>query len=167
MVISYRDIFSREPLFWSLISKVPTFLGKLWVLSTDSLYKKVILGIFVISLFPKLEPQKKSAFTISAAKEQHILFLNKTFLREMVVSFCNSYIPLYIEKNPVEQLFKVVEMKLKTNTEVSFFWEIKFKIFHHVEHNFIGQSLGYSKNQTSFFKYQQHFQYLILCIRFF
>ena len=120
-----------------------------------------------ISLFPKLEPQKKSAFTISAAKEQHILFLNKTFLHEMVVSFCNSYIPLYIEKNPVEQLFKVVEMKLKTNTEVSFFWEIKFKIFHHVEHNFIGQSLGYSKNQTSFFKYQQHFQYLILCIRFF
>lgn len=123
-----------------------------------------------ISLFPKLEPQKKSAFTISAAKEQHILFLNKTFLREMVVSFCNSYIPIYIEKNRVEQLFKVAQMKLKTYTEVGpkvVFGEIKFKIFHYVGHNFVGQRLGYSKNQSSFFKYHQHFQYLILCIRFF
>ena len=73
----------------------------------------------------------------------------------MLVSFFSSNIPLYIEKNPVEKLCKVLEMELKTYAPVGpkfVFEKIKFKILHYIQHDFIRQRQGLSKDQTSMFK---------------
>ena len=53
-------------------------------------------------------------FRNSLVKPQHVLFENEPFLLKMLVSLFSSNIPLYIGKNPVEKLCKVLEMELKT-----------------------------------------------------
>ena len=73
----------------------------------------------------------------------------------MLVSFFSSNIPLYYEKNPLEKLFKVLEMELKMYTLVGpkfVFEKIKFKFLHYIQHDFIPQRLELSKDQTSIFK---------------
>ena len=63
----------------------------------------------------------------------------------MLVSFFSSNIPLYIEKNPVDKLCKVLEIKYKTCTPVSskfVFEKLKFKVLHYVQHDFICQCAG-------------------------
>ena len=58
----------------------------------------------------------------------------------MLASFFSFNIPLYIEKNPVEKLCKVLEMEVKTYTPVGpkFVSEkIKFKVLHYTQHDFI------------------------------
>ena len=73
----------------------------------------------------------------------------------MLVSFFSSNIPLYIEKNIVEKLFKVLEMELKMYTPVRpkfVFQKIKFKVLHYIQHDFIRQRLVLSKDQASIFK---------------
>ena len=56
--------------------------------------------------------------------------MNEPFLRKMLVSFISSNIPLYIEENPLEKLFKVLDIELKRYTPVSrskfVFEKIKF-----------------------------------------
>ena len=69
------------------------------------------------------------------------------FTSKMLVLFFSSNIPLYIEKN--------LEMKLKTYTPVSLkfiFEKIKFKVLHYIQHDFIHQCPGLSKDQTSMYK---------------
>ena len=44
--------------------------------------------------------------------------MNEPFFRKMLVSFISSNIPLYIEENPLEKLFKVLDIELKTYTPV-------------------------------------------------
>ena len=44
--------------------------------------------------------------------------MNEPFLRKMLVSFISSNIPLYIEENPLEKLFKVLDIELKRYTPV-------------------------------------------------
>ena len=54
----------------------------------------------------------------------------------MLVSLFSSNIPLYIGKNPVEKLCKVLEMELKMYTPVSIklvFEKIKFKVLHYIQ----------------------------------
>ena len=73
----------------------------------------------------------------------------------MLVFLFSSNIPLYIEKNPVEKLCKVLEMELKTYTPVSpnfDFKKIKHKVLHYIQHDFIRQHLGLNKDQASMFK---------------
>ena len=73
----------------------------------------------------------------------------------MLVSFFSSNIPLYIGKNPVEKLCKVLEMELKIYTPVSLnsiFEKITFKVLHYIQHDFISQCPGLSKDQISMFK---------------
>ena len=73
----------------------------------------------------------------------------------MLVTIFNSNIPLYIQKNPVEKLCKVLEMKLKTYTPVGptiVFEKIKFKVLLYIQHDFIRQHLGLSKNQAIMLK---------------
>ena len=73
----------------------------------------------------------------------------------MLVWFFSSNIPLYIGKNPVEKLCKVLEMELKTYTPVSLkfvFEKIKFKVLHYIQHDFICQHPELSKDQISMFK---------------
>ena len=55
----------------------------------------------------------------------------------------------------MEKLFKVLEMELKMYTPVSpkFVLEkIKYKVLHYIQHDFICQCLGLSKDQVSMFK---------------
>ena len=68
----------------------------------------------------------------------------------MLVSFFSSTIPLYIEKNPVEKLCKVLEMELKTYTPVG--PKFKFNVLHYIQHDFTRQRQGLSKDQASLFK---------------
>ena len=73
----------------------------------------------------------------------------------MLVSFFSPNIPLYIEKTPVEKLCKVLEMELKMYTTVGpkfVFEKIKVKVLHYIQHDFIRQRLGLSKDQASMFK---------------
>ena len=63
----------------------------------------------------------------------------------MLVSAFSSNIPLYNEKNPVEKLCKLLEMKLKTYTPVGLkfvFEKIKFKVLHYIQQDFIRQPPG-------------------------
>ena len=56
----------------------------------------------------------------------------------------------------MEKLCKILEMELKMYTLVSpriFFKKTKFKVLHYVQHDFICQCLGLSKDQASMFKY--------------
>ena len=83
------------------------------------------------------------------------LISKQAIFPQMLVSFCSSNIPLYIENNPVEKLCKVLEMELKTYTSVSskfVFEKIKFKVLHYVQHDFICQCLEFSKDQASMLK---------------
>ena len=73
----------------------------------------------------------------------------------MLVSFFSSDIPLYTGKNPVENSSKVLEMGLKTYTLVGLkfvFEKVKLKVLHYIQHDFIRQRPGLSKEQTSMFK---------------
>ena len=107
-------------------------------------------------LFTKLQRQKWIiVFRNSALKPQHVLFENEPVLLKMLVSFFSFNIPLYIGKNPVEQLCKVLEMELKTYTPVALkfvFEKIRFKVLHYIQHGFIRQRPGLSKDQISIFK---------------
>ena len=74
----------------------------------------------------------------------------------MPVLFFSCSIPLYIEKNPVEKLGKVQEMELEMKMERtsqsaqnSF---SKNRILDYIQHNFICQRPGLSKDQISMFK---------------
>ena len=77
----------------------------------------------------------------------------------MLVSFFRSSIPLYIGKNPVEILCKVFEMELIMYTPVSLkfiFEKIKFKVLHCIQHNFICQCPGLSKDGNTERSYVSH-----------
>ena len=72
----------------------------------------------------------------------------------MLASFFSSNIPLYIGKNPVEKLCKVLEMERKTSAPVGLklvFEKIKFKDLHYIQHDFIHQRPGLSKDQINMF----------------
>ena len=109
-----------------------------------------------ICLLPKLQRQNKFRFYKQCiVKVQHILFVNEPYLRKTLVSFFSSNIPLYIAKNPVEKLCKVLEMELKMYipTVPKFvFDKIKFKVLLEIQHDFIRQHLGFSKDQASMLK---------------
>ena len=73
----------------------------------------------------------------------------------MLVSLFSSKILLYIEKNPAEKLCKVLEMELKAYNSIGpkfVFKQIKFKVLHYLQHDFIRQRPGLSKDQASMFK---------------
>ena len=73
----------------------------------------------------------------------------------MLGSFFSSNIPLYTEKKFVEKLCKVLEMEIKTSTQVDpkfVFEEIKFNVLHYIQNDFIRQHPGLSKDQNSMFK---------------
>ena len=125
------------------------------VLTTVNTKKRYHEFLF-ICLLTKLQRQKW-IFVLrnSAVKPQHVLFENEPFLHKMLVSFFSSNIPLYIGKNPVEKLCKVLEMELKTYTPVGLKFvseKIKFKVLHYIQHDFIRQRPGLSKDQISMFK---------------
>ena len=104
---------------------------------------------FHFFLFAYLQSYIHKSFTNCPVKPQHVLYANQPFFRKMIVSFFSSNIPLYVEKNPVEKPCKVLEMELKTYTPFSLkfvFEKIKFKVLHYIQHDFISQRLGFSKD---------------------
>ena len=79
--------------------------------------------------------------------------MKEPFSRKMLVLFCSSNIPLYIEKNPVEKFCKVLEMELQMYTPVSskfVFEKIEFQVLHYIQHDFICPE--FSKDQASMLK---------------
>ena len=67
----------------------------------------------------------------------------------MLAPLFSSNISLYIGKNPVEKLCKVLEMELKMYISVGFkfvFEKIKFKVLHYIQYDFIRQRPGLSKD---------------------
>ena len=138
--------------------KLQTFSEIFWALHIDySQYEKTILAILFICLFTKLQQQKYIfIFRNNAIKLQHVLFENEPFLRKMLTSFFSSNIPLCNGKNLVEKLSKVLKMELKTYTLAGLkfvFEKIRFKVLHYIQHGFIPQRPGLSKDQISMFRF--------------
>ena len=99
---------------------------------------------------------KNFVFINCAVKKQDVIYVNKEFLHKVLVLYFSSNIPVYIEKNLMKKLCKILEMKLKMYTPVSpriFFKKTKFKVLHYIQHDFICQCLGINKDQASMFKY--------------
>ena len=123
-------------------------LGEIiWALHSDySQYKKkAILGIFVHLFIYKVTMIKCSLLETSQATTR--LIWERPIL--------SSNIPLYIGKNLMEKLCKVLEMELKTYMPVSLkfiFEKSKCKVLHYIQHEFICQCPGLSKDQISMFK---------------
>ena len=105
--------------------------------------------------FLSYSDQSKFLFLQTVQSRHNILFTNEPFLHKILASFFSSNMSVYIEKNSVEKLCKVLEMELKTYIPVDpkFVFEIiRFKVLYYIQHDFIRQRLGLSKNQTSMFK---------------
>ena len=137
--------------------KLQTFYEISWVLPIEySLCKKTILGIFVYLFISKVTTKKVNFRFYKQCSQGAIrLLCEQAILSKMLLSFFSSNIPLYIEKTPVEKFCKVLEMELKTYNPVSpkfVFEKIKFKVLHYIQHDFIRQRLGLSKDQASMFK---------------
>ena len=100
--------------------------------------------------------KSKFLFLETVQSSRNISYLRMShFLRKMLVSLFSSNIPLYIGKNPVEKLCKVLEMELKTYSPVDLkfvFEKIKFKVLQYIQHNSIRQCPGLSKDQISMLK---------------
>ena len=110
----------------------------------------------IMKIIHEKDMQKKKMFLETVQPNlQHVLFHKEPFLHKMLVWFFSSNISLYIGKNPVEKLCKVLEMELKIYTPVSLnsiFEKITFKVLHYIQHDFISQCPGLSKDQISMFK---------------
>ena len=70
----------------------------------------------------------------------------------MLVSCFSSNIHLYLEKNSVQKLCKVLEIEFKMFSPVDpkfAFEKIEFKVLHYIQHDFTGQYQRLSKDQPS------------------
>ena len=120
---------------------------------TYSLYEKTILGFFVH--LQSYNDKSEFSFLQTVQSSRNVLFASDPFFCKMLASFFSSYIPLWIENNPVEKLYKVLEMKRKTYMPVGpkfAFEKIKFNVLHYIQNNFLRQRPGLSKVQASMFK---------------
>ena len=112
--------------FWVPFPKLQTFYGLFSVLPVEHSHtKRIILGIFVYLVISKVTTAKVNfrfykKSNQGATKEQYVLIANKPFLPKMLVSFFRSNISLYIEKNPVGKLCKVLEVELKIYIQAHF-----------------------------------------------
>ena len=82
-------------------------------------------------------------YEVTTAKNRFFLQCSQIAMRlickQVIFAYFSSNMPLYIAKNPVEKLCKVLEMKLRTYTSVGLkfvFEKIKFKVLHYIQLNF-------------------------------
>ena len=117
--------------------------------------KTMLTRIFCLISCKVIMTKLNFVFANSVVKSQNIVFANQPFLRKMLVLVFTINITLYIEKNLVEKLCKVLEMELCPKFSVSpkfVFEKITFKVLHYIQRDFIHQQPGFSKDQTSMFK---------------
>ena len=82
----------------------------------------------------------------------------------MLASFFTSNIPLHIEQNPVKKM----ELKMYTPVGLKLVFEkIKFKVLHYIEHDFIRQCPGPSKDQIMFKSLFIDYSILKYCLKFY
>ena len=118
--------------------------------------KKTIQGIF-LSFFISKATMTKVNFRFNKHCCQgaaRLICERAIFAQDASVVFSSS-VSLYIEKNSVEKLLKVIEIELKTYTSVGpkfAFEKIESKVLHYIQHEFIPQHLELSKDQVSIFK---------------
>ena len=82
----------------------------------------------------------------------------------MLASFFTSNIPLHIEQNPVKKM----ELKMYTPVGLKLVFEkIKFKVLHYIEHDFIRQRPGPSKDKIMFKSLFIDYSILKYCLKFY
>ena len=82
----------------------------------------------------------------------------------MLASFFTSNIPLHIEQNPVKKM----ELKMYTPVGLKLVFEkIKFKVLNYIEHDFILQRPGPSKDQIMFKSLFIDYSILKYCLKFY
>ena len=82
----------------------------------------------------------------------------------MLASFFTSNIPLHIEQNPVKKM----ELKMYTPVGLKLVFEkIKFKVLQYIEHDFIRQRPGPSKDQIMFKSLFIDYSILKYCLKFY
>ena len=82
----------------------------------------------------------------------------------MLASFFTSNIPLHIEQNPVKKM----ELKMYIPVGLKLvFQKIKFKVLHYIEHDFIRQRPGPSKDQIMFKSLFIDYSILKYCLKFY
>ena len=115
--------------FGVLFPKLQTFSEIFWVLLIDySLYEKSdTMNFCLFVYFQSYNDKSKFSFlqTVQLRHNTSYLRTSYLFLRKILVSLFSSNILLYIEKNTMEKLCKVLEMELKMYTPVPKirFWE--------------------------------------------
>ena len=151
--ILYSDIFSRSPQIWSSISKTANifwnFLGSTYWL--QSIQKNDTRNFCLFVYLRSYNDKSKFSFLETVQSSRNTLIWERAIFAQNV----SINIPLHIGKNPVEKLCKVLEMELKTCNPVGLkfvFDKIKFKVLHYIQHDFIRQGPGLSKDQISMFK---------------
>ena len=95
----------------------------------------MILEIFVYSFICKVATIEVNVYKQCSQAETRLIYERAIFPQ-------NASIPLYIEKNPVKKLCKVLEMEPRTYNPVSpkfIFEKIKFKVLHNIQYDFIRQ----------------------------
>ena len=114
-----------------------------------------------ISLFTKLQRQKRILILRNiAVKPQHVLFENEPFLPKMPENFCAKkyrflapIVVCTLKKIPWKNYVKFWKWNLKrTHQSVKNSCLRKFKVLHYMQHDFIRQHPGLSKDQISMFK---------------
>ena len=115
-VMLYSDIFSRCPQIWSSISKTTNIFwnilgSRYWLQSI----RKNDTRNFRLFVYLWSYKDKSKFLFLETVQSSRNTFYSRTshFLQKVLVSFFSSNISLYIGKNPVEKLYKVLEMKLK------------------------------------------------------
>ena len=145
---TFLSISKTANVFWNILGLGSTY----WLQSI----RKSDTRNFCLFVYLQVTTTKVNfRFWKQCSQVQQVLFENELLLRKMLVSFFSSNIPLYIRKNPVEKLCKVLGFERKTYTPVGlkFIYEkIKFNVLHYIQHDFIHQRPGLSKDQISMFK---------------
>ena len=129
-----------------------------WVLPIAySLYEKTILEIFVHLFICEVTTTKVNFrfFKQCSQTTTRLVCERAIFAPSAGIVFLALIFFYTLKKNLVEKLYKVLEMELQTYTPVGpkfVFGKIKFNISHYIQHNFICQRPGLSKDQISLFK---------------
>ena len=140
--------FQNRKNFWNIMGSTYDY----------SINKKTILWLFYLFISKVTTTKVKLRFYKQCTvKPQHFLFTNKPFLRKMLESYFSCIISLYIEKNPVEKLCKVLEMEPERHTCV----DLKF----HSEKTNL--KFCFIFNMISFTNAQGSIKIILACSKFF
>ena len=157
-VILYRDIFSRCLFIWGSTSKTTKVFWNILSSSywLQSIRKSDARNLCLFVYLRSYNDKSKFSFLQTVQSSGNTSYLGTDhFWRKYWNRFLDLIFLYTLKKNPVKKLSKVLKMELKTYTPVGqkfVFEKIKFKILHYIQHDFIWQRPGFSKDQINMFK---------------